>query len=295
MIDDTVKINVTATDNATSVLKGIGASAVGLGLAFLGSQQAIRVISECLKEAVNSAAQAETGMSRLNATLTSTGRGMEISSRKIDEVAKSLMKVSTFDDEAIVGAYNTLMKFDNIPVDKMEQVIKSAMDMSAALGGDLVSNAEQIGRVLETGLIPRTWAFDTALKSQVATMIKAGDSAGALNIIMGELNKRYGGQAAAQLDTYTGKVLQLKNAWAEVGESFGTLLLPALKNVADGLYFLTTGTLNAEKATELLMKRTGQTSIYENTRQWTEFFKRNAGAIYDSNKAIEASAEAMAE
>lgn len=93
--------------------------------------------------------------------------------------------------------------------------------MSAALGTDLKSNAEMLGRALETGLIPRTWAFSAALKAQFTEQVKAGNSAEALTILMDELNKRYGGQAAAQLNTYAGSVAALGNEWEQFLENVG--------------------------------------------------------------------------
>jgi hypothetical protein len=228
-----VSFTVEAIDKSSTSINNIGASLKSLGLAALGPVAAFTTLTGAIsatvafmKESIKIAAEAETGMVRLEATLKATGRGAEISGAQISKMAESLMGMSTFDDEAIVNAYNTLMKYDSIPVDKMETVVKAAMDMSAALGGDLTSNAEMIGRVLETGVIPRSWAFDKALKAQVQSMISAGNAGGALSLVLGELNTSYGGQAAAQLNTYTGQVTALKVAWDEVKERVGGVILP---------------------------------------------------------------------
>jgi hypothetical protein len=242
-----VEFTIGATDQASGVINTLGGSFTNLAKSLLGPAVAFATLTgaitktvEIFKESVSLAAEAEKGMARLSATLKATGRGSEISASQIDKAAVALMKLSTFDDESIVNAFNTLMKFDSIPTSKMEDIVKTAMDMSAALGGDLQSNAESIGRLLETGLIPRTWGFNAALKAQIQEMIKTGDSAGALNATMTELNRRYGGQAAAQLDTYSGALQRSKIAADEAKEAFGRLSTPILTDanniITKGIY-----------------------------------------------------------
>jgi hypothetical protein len=214
--------DIGAKDTLTSTLKSLGGQLIGFTSMAGIATTAIKFLGESL----NLAAESETGLARLNATLIATGRGAQISSKQIDLIATSLMKTSTFDDEAIVNAYNALAKFESIPTGNMKSIVKTAMDMSAAMGGDLASNAEAIGRALETGVIPRTWGFSKALKEQFTQEVNAGNAAKALNTMMLELNKRYGGQDAAAMGTYAGQVKAFNNAWDETKESVGAALLP---------------------------------------------------------------------
>lgn len=222
---------------ATSTLKiilqtikqGSGETDVKKGLmGIVGSLTAVGVASAIFgtlvagtKAAIAAASEAETAEARLTGTMISMGRGGEEASEGILKTANALMRVSTFDDETIIGAYTALAKFDSLDSKGMDGIVKAAMDMTAVMGGDLPANAEAIGRILETGLIPRTMAFDSALKEQVKSMIESGNKAGALNLILGELNQRYGGQAVAQLDTYAGSLQALKNAQGEYWEAVG--------------------------------------------------------------------------
>jgi len=184
--------------------------------------------TQFLQEIVSLAAESETVMTRLNTTLIASGRDGEITAEKLEKIAGHLQNMSAFDDESILSAYNAIAKFESIDTGSMDAIVRSAMDMSAALGGDLASNAEAIGRVLETGVIPRAWAFDAALKEQIKTMVETGDSAGALALMLDELSKRYGGQAAAQVNTYAGATAALKNQFDQMKESIGGSFLPSL-------------------------------------------------------------------
>jgi hypothetical protein len=216
--------------------------AIGLeGVAqFLGVAGAIAGTIKELKACVDAAAENESSMFHLDSTLQSTGRNMSIDADQIARMASSLMQMSAFDDEAIVDAYTAIAKFETIKTDQMDAVVRSAMDMTAALGGNLAANAESIARVLETGVIPKTWGFAAALKEQIQKQIEAGDTAGALNAILGELGKRYGGQSQAELKTYNGMVKANTIAWKENEEIIGGKLLPILYNAQVGLNLLMT-------------------------------------------------------
>jgi hypothetical protein len=210
-------------------LKGLGNIKSLAPIAAAGIGLVVSILGKC----ADAGAVNETALYHLNATLESTGRSAEISSQAIGKVANSLMGMSAFDDEAIIDAYTAIAKFETIDTASMDDVIKSAMDMSAALGGDLAANANDIARILETGVVPRSWGFSKALKENILDMVNAGDSAGALDIVLAQLGTRFGGQAAAEMGTYAGKMKALNIAISEIQESIGAKLIPILKDAAD--------------------------------------------------------------
>jgi hypothetical protein len=223
---------------AARVKGGLGSLANDIGrivpasvLKFATLSGAILAVGDAFMTTLNAAADAEAVNVRLEASLTATGRASEISAEQIDATATSLEHISAFDDESIKSAYTALMQFSNVPTDKMEDIAKAAMNVTAAMGGDLASNAENIGRILETGLIPRSFGFSAALKTQIKAEIDAGNSGKALTLVLDELNKRFGGQAAAQLTTYSGKVEKLKNDWGDLLEAVGKAPLGTGKDV----------------------------------------------------------------
>lgn len=193
--------------------------------AFSLLEQGIGKIVEVMGDSVRAAAEADAVNVRLGAALKATGRAAEVSAYQLSGMATSLEHISAFDDESIKSAYQVLAQFGNIPTGSINDITKAAMDMTAAMGGDLAGNAEQIGRILETGLIPRTMGFSAALKQQIQAQVKAGDTAGALTTLLDGLNSRFGGQAAAQLETYSGKTQKLKNDWQDLLEVIGKPLL----------------------------------------------------------------------
>jgi hypothetical protein len=57
----------------------------------------------------------------------------------------------------------------------------------------------------------------------VASMMESGDVMGAQNLILTELESRFGGTAAAALDTYNGRLQALKTSVGELWEALGNL------------------------------------------------------------------------
>jgi len=233
-LDGLAKNTLPATGAATSSLDGqmksLTTSLVGSVIGFTSLVGAGMAAYKLMGDIVSSAAEAETAEVLLAQSLLSTGRGAEISSAQIGMFADALMKTTNFDDESIKAAFTAINKFESLPTDKMEAVVTLAADMSAAFGGDLSSNATQIARVLETGVIPRTWAFSTALKAQIREQIAAGDSGGALVLIMDELTRRYGGTAIALMGTYAGQTKAVGTAWGEVKEALGASSIALMEN-----------------------------------------------------------------
>jgi phage-related protein len=115
--------------------------------------------------------------------------------------------------------------------------------MAAAMNNGVVDTAGlktaniQLGKALNdpvkgiTALSKVGVSFTEQQKAQIATMVKAGDTAGAQKIILGELGKEFGGAAAAAADPMT----RLKTILGNLGERIGTFLLPLVTKFANFL------------------------------------------------------------
>lgn len=217
-----------AISDVTGKLGGLKGALPGLIAGLGGAAAAFAAVKAEIQREITIAAEAERVSVRLQNAWISTGRAAQESVTGVTEFSSSMMKLSTFDDEAINEAFISISKFESLPTDKMEQVVTLAGDMKVAFGGEIASNAEQIGRALETGVIPRTWGFSAALKAEIQAAQEAGDKNKALVLIMDELTRRYGGQGLQALNTYTGATDALKVSIDELSESAGGKYLTAL-------------------------------------------------------------------
>ena len=71
--------------------------------------------------------------------------------------------------------------------------------------------------------------FSEAQKQQIANFEKTGQMAKAQEIILAQLNKQFGGAAAADANTYAGQLKQLEASFGALTKSVGELLLPIAK------------------------------------------------------------------
>lgn len=78
-------------------------------------------------------------------------------------------------------------------------------------------------------------SYDEAQKANTSSMSEAEKMAKAQSIILKELSTEFGGQAAATLSNYTGKITQMKNQWDDVKETMGQALIPILMQLGTAI------------------------------------------------------------
>lgn len=184
------------------------------------------------------AVDAEDTEARLGAAFESMGASAWTSMDELQTKALELMSASTFDDEAIMGAQTTLLRFGTVTGPVFDEATQAALDMSAAMGTDLSTAALTVGKALEnptTGLGALSRAgvtFTDAEKDMIAALVEGGDKAGAQAIILEKLGQKFGGTAEAMAGTAGGQMKQAFNELANAGESFGAILLPVLTQIA---------------------------------------------------------------
>ncbi|MGD0750693.1 MAG: hypothetical protein ABSA23_04720, partial [Anaerolineales bacterium] len=165
---------------------------------------------------ISAAADEQTALTQLNATLESTGRTGETSAASLDKIAASPLFTTTQIDQAA----NALARFVDIPSEQLGPDMLIIENMAEALGTDLPSAAQRFGQAMETGQT-RGMGFSRELTNQISKLMTAGDIQQADAIILDQLSQKYSGQAAVALDTYNGKVQALKASWDEHNASAG--------------------------------------------------------------------------
>jgi hypothetical protein len=115
----------------------------------------------------------------------------------------------------------------NIGKDVFPAATETVLDMSQALGQDLKTSSVQLGKALNdpikgiTALSRVGVSFTDEQKDMIRTMVEAGDVAGAQAVILGELQKEFGGAARAAGETFAGQLTILQNELGNVVETIG--------------------------------------------------------------------------
>lgn len=144
-----------------------------------------------------------------NAVLTSTGGAAGVTNDSLTKLNETLSRKTAIDQATIRNGENMLLTFTNVKNgvgagnDVFNQATGTILDMSKALGQDTKSSAMQLGKALNdpikgvTALQRVGVTFTDQQKAQIKTMADSNDMLGAQKIILGELNKEFGGSAAA--------------------------------------------------------------------------------------------------
>jgi phage-related protein len=154
--------------------------------------------------------------------------------QSLNELTEAMMANTTFSKDEIESGEGMLLTFTKIGKDVFPQATAAVLDFAQKMGTDPKTAALQLGKALNdpaTGLSKLTKSgvtFTDQQKKQITAMEKAGNVAGAQKLMIAELNKEFGGQAAAAADTYAGKQKQLANMMKELKEVIGSAVIPVL-------------------------------------------------------------------
>lgn len=215
-----LKDKIKDTFSAENIKAGIGAVGVAVGT--------------FLKSSLDKAKDAQKANADLEQTLKSTKGAAGMTMQSLNDLTQAMVNNTDFTGGEVKAGEAMLLTFTNIGKDVFPQATSALLDMSQKMGTDAKTQAIQLGKALNdpvkgiTALTRVGVTFSAQQKEQIAQMVKVGDVAGAQKLILAELNKEFGGQAAAAADTYAGKQKQLQNQLNSVKSAIGTALIPAL-------------------------------------------------------------------
>lgn len=195
----------------------------------LGAFASALAIGQTFRMVIANTIEQERVTAQLEATLRSTGRYTPELSQSLQDYAAQLQKVTTFGDEAIIGAQSLLLTFTQIGGEAFPRATQAILDTATAMGQDLRTATVQIGKALNdpiqglTALSRSGIQFSDVQKEMIKDMVAVGDIAGAQSIILKELETQFGGSAKAARDTFGGAIQGLKNAFGDLLEAKGGL------------------------------------------------------------------------
>lgn len=208
---------------------GVGAAAAAAGGVLL------------LTKAAEEAMAAEEVTAKLNATLANTSDVTGVTADMVDQLANNYQSLTRFEDDNIKAGGEVLARFDQINKDAFPDALKLSLDLAQRLGMDVPDAALLLGKALGdpgVGLMKLKAAgvvFNDENQKILDGMLKTGDQAGAMALIMNVVNESVGGAAEAAGKTAGGMWERLKNQWGNILELAGTGLLPMLMMLASVL------------------------------------------------------------
>lgn len=190
-------------------------------------------LTALVASSIPAAKESAEALGQVQSALTSMGNAAQRTLPQLQDQAKALMHLSTFDDDDIMRKVTAnLLTFGKVSGPIFDRAQQAAVNLSARLGQDLQSSAIQLGKALNdpikgiTALARVGVSFTAQQKEQIKAMVAAGDVAGAQGLILGELERQYGGAAKALRDATPG--IESQQAWADFQETIGGIALKVL-------------------------------------------------------------------
>ena len=169
------------------------------------------------KKAVSAFMADEKAAKSLELQLKNTG--FAFSAPGVENYISSLQSLYGVLDDQLRPAFQQLLTVTG-SITKSQEALQTALNVSAATGKSLT----EVSAALTRGFSGNTAGLSRLGAGISKATLKTGD----MDKIMGELNKKFAGQAAARLDTYAGKMSLLTVAAADAQETIGKGLLDAL-------------------------------------------------------------------
>lgn len=186
-----------------------------------------------VKSSIPAAVESKQALAQVTAALASMGAASGRSVEQLQDQAGALQSLSNFDDDDILKSVTAnLLTFGNVSGEVFDRAQLAAVNLSARMGTDLQSAALMVGKALNDpvkGLAALGRAgiqFTTEQKETIKGMVAAGNAAGAQSIMLGELERQFGGAAKAQRDATPDAAMQ--EQWRTLQENIGAVALQVL-------------------------------------------------------------------
>jgi hypothetical protein len=232
-----LELLVTLKDEASSGLSSLGSGLGTLGTIAGGAALAgVVALGSAIVGGTQDALAARELYASTQQTIETMGNAAGRSADDVVNLASSLSDaagMSLFGDDQIQQSENLLLTFGNIKGEIFDTATALTTDLAQALGGAPADQAMMLGKALNdpikgiSALGKAGLTFSEEQKAAIQAMVESGDVAGAQAVIIAELNKQVGGQAAAAAKA-AGGMVQFKAGLGETFETIGAELLPIL-------------------------------------------------------------------
>jgi hypothetical protein len=219
-----------ASREAQDAMRGLAAHAGTTGSILgavgpkgLAAAAAIGAVTLAVSKGLRAFAEDERAQLRFQAVLKATGDQAGVSAAQIAALGEKLERSTLFKKEDILQASAVLASFGAAS----ERTVRIAADMAEVFGGDVAGQARLLGKALEdpvegmTALQRAGLKLSSALKETVQQLEAAGKHGQAVDLVLGELEKRVGGTAEGAAGGLAGATSHLAVAFGDLVKGIG--------------------------------------------------------------------------
>ena len=172
------------------------------------------------RKLVNLAAEQERVERRLSFAVKSSGAEVLSTTRHLKEYASALQQSTGFGDEAIITIQTMMIQLGELSGEKLDRATRLTLDFASAMGIDMKAAGILMAKAA-TGSTEALSRYGIILDENIPKSEK-------FNVLLDVMQEKFGGTAAAELDTYSGSMRKLKSNVGDLGETLGKFVIPAL-------------------------------------------------------------------
>jgi hypothetical protein len=202
--------------DANKSVKGLESSVKNLGYIFGGGYLGAKVLAFS-KTAIKAFVADDKAAQILNKTLANLGLSFE--TLRVSNFITEMQNLTGVLDDDLRPAFQRLLTTTG-SVSEAQKLLKTALDLSAAGYGDVVSIASDLSKAY-VGQTRALSKYGLGLSQAQLKGMKFEE-------ILGKINSKFGGSAALAADSYSGKIDRLSAAAADATEIIGEGMVEAL-------------------------------------------------------------------
>src|SRR4030095_7689747 len=169
---------------------------------------------------INAFAEEESAVARLTAALKATGEASPAVVQAYKDMATQFQATTKYADDAVIAAQATLTTIGKVGPENMKAAMDATTNLASALKIDLSEAANTVAKAIGSN-----GAQLGKMKVLLGDSVKPGmDTADMLKAI----NTQVAGSAAAEMETYAGKIDNLSNRMGDAEEQVGGFILNGL-------------------------------------------------------------------
>jgi hypothetical protein len=201
------------------IMQGFAAGGpAGAVLTFLGE------MGKGLQQSVKDAGISEQTFKDLGIAVDKSGTAWDSVQDGTKTALTAMSRLTKYSDEELAQAMQRALTY-GMSYDQAMAALGPTLDFAAARQLDLESASTVVGKAF--------MGSTELLKRYGVNTVEMGGKTATFSDVLAQLSDQFGGTAKRSAETYEGTQERLANAWEELSEKVGTILLPALTQMLD--------------------------------------------------------------
>ncbi len=226
---DTTKEHAERVDAAKGAMADAGRKVLAFAAAYISLnaamglvQRGLSLVSQGIRAVAMDGSDKQQALAQLEATLASTGRQAEFTTKQLLDMADAMESSSMLTAEQVQSAQARLLSYTDVAANEFPRALQIVIDQQQRLGISAEQSAEIVGRALQSpskamaALGRQGFTLEAGQQQLLKQLEATGRMAEAQSIIMDMLTEAYGGAAAAaRMNTFQGLLKDITDRFGD--------------------------------------------------------------------------------